>query len=68
MADSFREILSTYRLIFDQTNEARAFTDKYSARGHLLGFKSPFYNAHLSALAKNSSADALISDICPYEP
>jgi hypothetical protein len=63
-ADFFREVLSTYRLIFGQHEDARALMEKYSARGRLLGFKSPFYDAHPSAFVKDSSADPLLNDIC----
>jgi hypothetical protein len=51
-----------YRKVLDK--ESRALMDMYCARGRLLGFKSPFYDAHPSALVKDSSADPLLNDLC----
>ncbi|KAK3345812.1 hypothetical protein B0T25DRAFT_550422 [Lasiosphaeria hispida] len=61
--DFFREVLSTYRLIFGQHADARKLITKICARGRFLGFKSPFYSPHPSALVKKNP-DPLLEELC----
>jgi hypothetical protein len=55
--------LCTYRLIFGQHKDARELIKEICLRGRVCGFKSPFKNAHPSALVKEH-ADPLLEELC----
>ncbi|KAL2671553.1 hypothetical protein Neosp_014143 [[Neocosmospora] mangrovei] len=62
-ADYFREVLSTYRLIFGQHKDARTLIKTFCSQGRIFGIKNPFKDEHVSALLKETP-DPLLEELC----